>query len=136
MMGQRVIRQETLFYGFSLEDHVPADCLVRSIDRFVELSSIRRHLEPCYSTMGRHSIDPDLMIRMLLIGYCCGICSERRLCPEVHLNLAYRWFCRLARPRRGGARTPIRQGATLASEPPDPRPEPWQADDRSEDDDA
>ena len=95
MMGERPVRQEALFYGFSLEEHVPADHLLRSIDRFVELSSIRQHLEPFYSTIGRPSIDPELTIRMLLVGYCCGIRSERRLCEEVHLNLAYRWFCRL-----------------------------------------
>jgi transposase len=95
MMGERTVRQDALFYGFSLEDHVPADHPLRSIDRFVELSSIRRHLAPYYSTVGRPSIDPELMIRMLLIGYCCGIRSERRLCQEIHLNLAYRWFCRL-----------------------------------------
>jgi transposase len=95
MMGERTVRQEALFYGFNLEDHVPADHLLRSIDRFVELASIRRHLEAYYSAIGRPSVDPELMIRMLLIGYCCGIRSERRLCQEVHLNLAYRWFCRL-----------------------------------------
>ena len=94
-MGERAVRREALFYGFSLEDHGPADHLLRSIDRFVELTSIRRHLEPYYSAIGRPSIDPELMIRMLLIGYCCGIRSERRLCQEVHRNLAYRWFCRL-----------------------------------------
>jgi hypothetical protein len=82
------------FYGFSLEEHVPADHLLRAIDRFVELSDIRRQLEPFYSAIGRPSVDPELMIRMLLIGY-CSIRSERRLCEEVHLNLAYRWFCRL-----------------------------------------
>jgi transposase len=74
---------------------VPADHLLRAIDRFVELSDIRRQLEPFYSAIGRPSVDTELMIRMLLIGYCCGIRSERRLCEEVHLNLAYRWFCRL-----------------------------------------
>jgi transposase len=95
MMGKRAVRQEALFYGFSLEDHVPADHPLRSIDRFVELTEIRRRLEPFYSATGRPSVDPELMIRMLLIGYCCGIRSERRLCQEVHLNLAYRWFCRL-----------------------------------------
>jgi transposase len=95
MMGERQVRQEALFYGFSLEEHVPADHLLRAIDRFVELSDIRRQLEPFYSAIGRPSVDPELMIRMLLIGYCCGIRSERRLCEEVHLNLAYRWFCRL-----------------------------------------
>lgn len=95
MMGERRVRQEALFYGFSLEEHVPADHLLRAIDRFVELSDIRRQLEPFYSAIGRPSVDPELMIRVLLIGYCCGIRSERRLCEEVHLNLAYRWFCRL-----------------------------------------
>jgi transposase len=95
MMGQRTVRQNALFYGFSLEDHVPQDHLLRSIDRFVELSGIRRQLEPYYSMIGRPSIDPELMIRMLLIGYVCGIRSERRLCQEVSLNLAHRWFCRL-----------------------------------------
>ena len=64
----------------------------RSVCRPVDL---RRELAPFYSSMGRPSIDPELMIRMLIIGYCFGIRSERRLCEEVHLNLAYRWFCRL-----------------------------------------
>jgi transposase len=66
-----------------------------SIDRFVDLSEPRRDLAPFYSTLGRPSVDPELMIRMLIVGYCVGIRSERRLCEEVHLNLAYRWFCRL-----------------------------------------
>ena len=95
MMGPRQEAQAALFYEFSLEDHVPHDHLVRSIDRFVDLSGIREHLKPFYSETGRPSIDPELMIRMLIIGYCMGIRSERRLCEEVHLNLAYRWFCRL-----------------------------------------
>jgi transposase len=94
MMGERAVRQEALFYGFNLHDHVPADHLLRSIDRLVELISIHRQLAPYYSAIGRPSIDPELMIRMLLIGYCCGIRSERRLCEEVHLK-AYCWFCRL-----------------------------------------
>src|SRR5207302_8888658 len=64
-------------------------------DRFVDLSGIREHLRPYYSETGRPSIDPELMIRMLIVGYSLGIRSERRLCEEVHLNLAYRWFCRL-----------------------------------------
>ena len=95
MMGERTVMQEALFYGFSLERHVPDDHLLRSIDRFVDLSGVRAHLAPYYSDVGRPSIDPELMIRMLLVGYCFGIRSERRLCEEVHLNLAYRWFCRL-----------------------------------------
>src|SRR6201988_220890 len=95
MMGERTLVQDALFYGFSLERHVPADHLLRSIDRFVDLSGIREHLKPFYSATGRPSIDPELMIRMLIVGYCMGIRSERRLCEEVHLTLAYRWFCRL-----------------------------------------
>ena len=95
MMGDRTVMQEALFYEFSLERHVPSDHQLRSIDRFVDLSGIRAHLRPFYSDLGRPSIDPELMIRMLIIGYCFGIRSERRLCEEVHLNLAYRWFCRL-----------------------------------------
>ncbi|MDB5575510.1 MAG: transposase [Bradyrhizobium sp.] len=95
MMGERTVAQEALFYSFNLERHVPADHLLRSIDRFVDLSDIREHLRSFYSETGRPSIDPELMIRMLIIGYCMGIRSERRLCDEVHLNLAYRWFCRL-----------------------------------------
>ena len=99
MMGERTVAQEALFYSFSLERHVPADNLLRSIDRFVDLSAIREHLRPYYSETGRPSIDPELLIRMLIIGYCMGIRSERRLCEEVHLNLAYRWFCRLGLER-------------------------------------
>jgi len=95
MMGERRVMQEALFYGFSLERHVPDDHLVRKIDRFVDLSELRAHLGPYYSETGRPSIDPELMMRMLIVGYCFGIRSERRLCDEVHLNLAYRWFCRL-----------------------------------------
>jgi len=95
MMGERTVMQESLFYGFNLERHIPADHMLRSIDRFVDLSDIRQHLAPYYSTTGRPSVDPELMIRMLVIGYSLGIRSERRLCEEVHLNLAYRWFCRL-----------------------------------------
>src|ERR1700686_1943070 len=95
MMGERRIAQDALFYEFSLERHVPVDHLVRSIDQFVDLSGIRAHLRPFDSETGRPSIDPELMIRMLIVAYCFGIRSERGLCEEVHLNLAYRWFCRL-----------------------------------------
>ncbi len=95
MMGARQDVQSALFYEFSIEEHVPDDHLLRSIDRFVDLSDIRADLAPFYSHTGRPSVDPELMIRMLLIGYTHGIRSERRLCEEVHLNLAYRWFCRL-----------------------------------------
>jgi len=95
MLGPKQEAQGALFYEFSIDDHVPADHLLRSIDRFADLSDIRQHLAPFYSDTGRPSIDPELLIRMLLVGYCLGIRSERRLCEEVHLNLAYRWFCRL-----------------------------------------
>ena len=95
MMGHRQVEQAALFYEFSLEGHVPADHLLRSIDRFVDLGEVRQELAPFYRSIGRPSIDPELMIRMLIVGYCYGIRSERRLCEEVHLNLAYRWFCRL-----------------------------------------
>jgi transposase len=95
MMGHRQVEQAALFYEFSLERHVPSDHLLRSIDGFVELGELRRELAPFYSAIGRPSVDPELMIRMLIVGYCFGIRSERRLCDEVHLNLAYCWFCRL-----------------------------------------
>jgi transposase len=95
MMGQRGGSQEKLFYSFNLDDHVPSDHLLRRIDPFFDLSELRQHLAPYYSNTGRPSIDPELMVRMLIVGYCFGIRSERRLCEEIHLNLAYRWFCRL-----------------------------------------
>ena len=95
MMGQRGGSQDRLFYSFNLDDHVPSNHLLRGIDRFFDLTELRTHLAPFYSHTGRPSIDPELMIRMLIVGYCFGIRSERRLCEEVHLNLAYRWFCRL-----------------------------------------
>jgi len=95
MMGSRQVEQSELFYDFSLDGHVPGDHLVRSIDRFADLLEVRHELAPFYSSIGRPSVDPELMIRMLIVGYCFGIRSERRLCEEVHLNLAYRWFCRL-----------------------------------------
>ena len=106
MMGERETDQPALFYEFSLERHVPGDHLLRSIDRFVDLGDIREQLRPFYSDTGRPSVDPELMIRMLIVGYCMGIRSERRLCEEVHLNLAYRcsagwaWTarCRTTRP--------------------------------------
>jgi transposase len=95
MMGQGSGGHKQLFYSFSLDDHVPFDHLLRGIDRFLDLGDLRRHLAPFYSHTGRPSVDPELMVRMLIVGYSFGIRSERRLCEEVHLNLAYRWFCRL-----------------------------------------
>jgi transposase len=88
MMGPKQEAQAALFYEFSLEGHVPQDHLLRSIDRFVDLNDIRHYLAEFYSHTGRPSIDPERLIRMLLVGYCFGIRSERRLCEEVHLNLA------------------------------------------------
>jgi transposase len=95
MMGQPSGLQERLFYEFRLEDWVPSDHLLRKIDAVLDLSSLRHELVPFYSHTGRPSVDPELMLRMLLVGYCYGLRSERRLCDETHLNLAYRWFCRL-----------------------------------------
>lgn len=95
MMGQLKDGQDRLFYSFNLDDHVPEEHLLRGIDACLDLSGLRQHLAEHYSHTGRPSIDPELMIRMLIIGYSYGIRSERRLCEEVHLNLAYRWFCRL-----------------------------------------
>src|SRR5580692_11177183 len=95
MMGERTEAQERLFYSFNLETHIPSDHLLRGIDHFLDLSDLRTHLAEFYSHTGRPSIDPELIIRMLVIGYCFGIRSERRLCEELHVNLAYRWFCRL-----------------------------------------
>jgi transposase len=94
MMGRQTT-PERLFYDFCLEDHVPAGHLLRQIDGVLDLDELRDQLKPFYSPIGRPSVDPELMVRMLLVGYCFGIRSERRLCQEVHLNLAYRWFCRL-----------------------------------------
>ncbi|MFQ5567082.1 MAG: transposase, partial [Paracoccaceae bacterium] len=91
MMGCQEHRQGHLFYQFDLEAMVPAEHLLRGIAHFLDLSGLRHHLAPLDSHTGRPSIDPELMIRMLVIGYAYGIRSERRLCEEVHLNLAYRW---------------------------------------------
>ncbi len=95
MMGHRKSDQSQLFYSFNLEAHIPQNHLLRGINQCLDLSDLRNQLADHYSHTGRPSIDPELMIRMLIVGYCFGIRSERRLCEEVHLNLAYRWFCRL-----------------------------------------
>ena len=95
MMGRLPAGQNQLFYDFCLEKFVPEKHVLRALDQFLDFTEIRKHLAPYYSAIGRPSIDPELSIRMLLIGYCYGIRSQRRVCEEVHLNLAYRWFCRL-----------------------------------------
>jgi len=95
MMGEAVGRQDRLFYEFDLEEMVPDDHLLRRIEAVLELSWLRSELAPYYSHTGCPSVDPELLIRMLIVGYCYSIRSERRLCQEVKVNLAYRWFCRL-----------------------------------------
>ena len=94
MMG-RLETQENLFYRFRIEDHVPKDHLLRKIDWLLDFDVIRYELSAFYSHTGRPSVDPELMLRIMLVGYLYGIRSERRLVDEIHLNLAYRWFCKL-----------------------------------------
>src|SRR5687768_2510254 len=96
MMGRRDDSQVQFLYAFDLDKVVPADHLVRQIDGVLDLSWVHRELRPYYSHTGRPSIDPVLMIRMLLVGYVFALRSERRLCSEVQVNLAYRWFCKLS----------------------------------------
>ena len=97
MMGRQTADQAQLFYSFNLDERIPKTHLLRRIDVFVTeaLAGIHSELAGYYSHTGRPSIDPELLMRMLIVGYCYGIRSERRLCEEVGLNLAYRWFCRL-----------------------------------------
>ena len=97
MMGRQTGDQSQLFYLFNLERRIPAHHLLRRINPIVTqvLADLREKLAPFYSDIGRPSIDPELMIRMLIVGYCYGVRFERKLCEEVALHLAYRWFCRL-----------------------------------------
>jgi transposase len=97
MMGRQGSDQRQLFYLFNLEDCIPTDHLLRRINPIVAqvLADLREKLASFYSDIGRPSVDPELMLRMLMLGYCYGIRSERRLCEEVKLHLAYRWFCKL-----------------------------------------
>ena len=96
MMGRRGAGQGQFFYSFDLDKVVPPDHLVRQIDGILDLTWVHKELAPYYSHTGRPSIDPVLMIRMLILGYVFAIRSERRLCSEVRVNLAYRWFCKLS----------------------------------------
>lgn len=96
MMGRREDSQVQFLYAFDLDKVVPPDHLVRQIDGVLDLSWVHKELAPYYSHTGRPSIDPVLMIRMLLVGYVFALRSERRLCSEVQVNLAYRWFCKLS----------------------------------------
>jgi len=97
MMGRQTVDQSQLFYLFNLEEQIPADHLLCRLNPIVTrvLVDLREKLAPFYSDIGRPSIDPELMIRMLVVGYCYGIRFERKLCEEVKLHLGYRWFCRL-----------------------------------------
>ena len=95
MMGRIKRDQEQLFYEFRLDEVVPEDHLVRKIGGILDLSWVHAELAPYYSRIGRPSIDPVLMIRMLIVGYVFAIRSERQICREVQVNLAYRWFCEL-----------------------------------------
>src|SRR5262249_32382160 len=95
MMGRRDDGQSQFFYAFDLDKVVPPDHLVRQIDAVLDLDWVHKELAPYYSHTGRPSIDPVLMIRMLIVGYVFAIRSERRICAEVQVNLAYRWFCKL-----------------------------------------
>jgi len=97
MMGRRKQDQGQLFYEFRLDEAVPDDHLVRKIRGVLDLSWVYAELTPYYSEIGRPSIDPVLMIRMLIIGYVFAIRSKRQICREVQVNLAYRWFCRPGR---------------------------------------
>src|ERR1700752_4856714 len=96
MMGRQERGQGQFFYAFNLDEVVPPDHLVRQIDGVLDLSWVHKELAPYYSHTGRPSIDPVLMIRMLLVGYVFALRSERRLCSEVQVNVAYRWFCKLS----------------------------------------
>jgi transposase len=96
MMGRQGDGQGRFFYAFDLDEMVPADHLVRQIDAVLDLSWVHNELAPYYSHTGRPSIDPVLMIRMLIVGYVFAIRSEWRICAEVQVNLAYRWFCKLS----------------------------------------
>jgi transposase len=95
MMGRQTRGQEQLFYEFSLDEVVPADHLVRRLDAVLDTSWVHGELAPFYSALGRPSIDPELVIRMLIVGYVFAIRSEREICRDVQVNLAYRWFCGL-----------------------------------------
>src|ERR687888_1494077 len=96
-MGQHMGDQRQLFYSFNLEERIPSRHLLRRINPVVTrvLAALRAKLKPFYSAIGRPSIDPELMLRMLIVGYCYGVRFERKLCEEVDLHLAYRWFRRL-----------------------------------------
>ncbi len=91
MMGQHT-RSESLFYYFRLEDQVPENHLLRLVDKHINFGFVRERLKDSYSETGRPSIDPELLLRILLIGYLYGVSSERKLVEELRMHLAWRWF--------------------------------------------
>ena len=119
MMGIQVASAR-IFHDFCLDAHVPSDHLPRGINLHLVLDDVRQALKPFHSSTARPSIGPELMIRMLIVGYCMGMRSERGLCEEVHLNLAYRWF--VVPDWMGGLRRMRTQGPLLpeCGRPQDP----------------
>src|ERR1700740_2714178 len=95
MMGQQC-RSESLFYYFRIENHIPENHLLRAIDHYVNFDFVREKLKPFYSDTGRPSIDPERLLRILLIGYLYGVTSERKLIEELRMHLAWRWFTGLS----------------------------------------
>jgi transposase len=114
MMGRQTGDQRQLFYSFNLEERIPSRHLLRRINPIVTgvLAELREKLKPFYSEIGRPSIDPELMLRMLIVGYCYGVRFERKLCEDVELHLAYRWFCRLDLDDKGRI---IRRSPSIAT---------------------
>jgi transposase len=107
MMGHQP-RTEPLFYYFRLEDPISDDHLLKRLDRSVDFRFVWERLRDAHSSMGRPSIDPEILVRMLLVGYLYGITSERCLVEEVHMHLAYRWFARLGQQTARTVRIPHR----------------------------
>lgn len=95
VLGEKT-RQEPMFYYVRLDDMIPQDHLLRMIHRYVDFGSIKERVRHLYSHTGRPSIDPEVLLRMLLVGYLYGITSERRLCEEVRMHIGYRWFVGLS----------------------------------------
>jgi len=118
MMGQHA-RSEALFYYFRLEDQVPENHLLRLIEKHVSFEFVRERLQDSYSENGRPSIDPELLLRILLIGYLYGIASERKLVEELRMHLAWRWFTAWASIKRFPITRPfpraVRRGFELAN---------------------
>ena len=118
MIGRQSGDQASLFYEFRTDDRVPKNHLLRRINVFVTaaLADVHEQLDPYYSEIRRPSVDPELMIRMLIVGYCYGLRSERKLTQEVELHLAYRWFCRLDLDDRFRTTRPSRRTGSTGSE--------------------